>query len=193
MAGNKRKVQEVNAGSMADIAFLLLIFFLVVTTMASDYGLQRVLPPWQEDQTPAQDVKERNLYLVYINSSNKIMAGGEYVEIWQIKDLAKEFVLNPTNSPTRPEILMKEVDLIGTIPVSEGIVSLQSDRGTNYETYIAVQNELTRAFNELREEASMKYFGKPMKALSKQQNFAITSAGGAVPMKISEAEPRKTF
>ena len=190
MAGNKRKVPEINAGSMADISFLLLIFFLVATTMSTDYGIPRVLPPWQEDQQTPQEEKERNMFLVFVSKFNTIMADGQEIELWQLKDMAKEFVLNPTNSPTKPEIVMTEVELIGTVPVSKGIVSLQNDRGTSYEMYIKVQNELTKAFNEIREDAAMKYFQKPMDQLTKQQQAAIALA---VPLKISEAEPRKTF
>lgn len=188
MAGNKRKIQEINAGSMADIAFLLLIFFLVATTMSTDYGINRILPPWQEDQDQEMQVKERNLFLVFVDKSNRIMAGGEVIELWQLKDRAKEFVLNPTNSPDLPEMVPTNIELIGTVPVSSGIISLQNDRGASYETYIAIQNELTKVFNELREDASQKYFSKSYRHLVKEQRDAVNTA---VPQKISEAEPRQ--
>ena len=94
MAGDKRKVQEINAGSMADIAFLLLIFFLVATTMNTDTGLTRVLPPMPDPNQKQEDVKvkERNLLLVFVSKGNNIMAGGQQMDIHQLKDKAKEFI-----------------------------------------------------------------------------------------------------
>lgn len=189
MAGNKRQVQEVNAGSMADIAFLLLIFFLVATTMNKDFGINRVLPPYQEKQDQEMQVKQRNLFLVFVNRSNEIMAGGEVIDLSQLGDKAREFLLNRTNDENLPEIEIKEIDLLGKVAVSKGIISLQNDRGTYYETYIAVQNELTKVYNDLRDEASHRYFQKSFNDLVKEQRDAIAAA---VPISISEAEPRQT-
>ncbi len=190
MAGNKRKVQEVNAGSMADIAFLLLIFFLVATTMNKDYGINRVLPPYQEDQTKEMEVKQRNVFLVFVDRENRIMAGGDIIELSQLGAKAKEFLQNPTRDENLPEIEIKEIDLLGRVAVSKGVISLQNDRGTHYDTYIAVQNELTKVYNELRDEASQRYFQKPFNELMiKEQRDAIVAA---IPISISEAEPRVT-
>ena len=148
MAINKRKIPEINAGSMADIAFLLLIFFLVATTMNTDTGIQRVLPPWVENPTDdAPPIKERNLMAVKVNQYDQIQMQGKLVDLHQVKDLAKEFILNAGNSEDLPEKKMTEIELIGQYPVSEGVISLQNDRGTSYDMYIKVQNELTRAFN----------------------------------------------
>lgn len=184
----KRQVQEINAGSMADIAFLLLIFFLVATTMNVDTGLQRVLPPLS-DQTQEQEVevKKRNLLLVFVNTFDDIQVAGERMDITQVKDKAKEFILNPNNSPDLPEKLDTQIDLIGSYPVSQGVISLQNDRGTSYNKYIMVQNELTRAFNEVRNEVAMQKFGRSFAELDEKEREAITKA---VPLKISEAEPK---
>lgn len=184
----KREVQEINAGSMADIAFLLLIFFLVATTMNVDTGLQRVLPPFS-DQTQNQEVevKKRNLLLVFVNKFDDIQVAGERMDITQVKDKAKEFILNAANSPDLPEKLDTEIDLIGSYPVSQGVISLQNDRGTSYNKYIMVQNELTRAFNEVRNEVSLQKFGRSFAELDEKEREAITKA---VPLKISEAEPK---
>ncbi len=184
----KRQVQEINAGSMADIAFLLLIFFLVATTMNVDTGLQRVLPPFS-DQTQNQEVevKKRNLLLVFVNKFDDIQVAGERMDITQVKDKAKEFILNAANSPDLPEKLDTEIDLIGSYPVSQGVISLQNDRGTSYNKYIMVQNELTRAFNEVRNEVSLQKFGRSFAELDEKEREAITKA---VPLKISEAEPK---
>ena len=193
MAGNKRKVQEINAGSMADIAFLLLIFFLVATTMNPETGLLRVLPPMPDKDQKQEDikVKERNLLLVFVSKSNYIMAGGQQMDIHQLKDKAKEFILNPMDDENLPEKKMKEFELPDgskwTYPVSDGVISLQTDRGTSYETYIMVQNELTRAYNEIRDEAAMHKFGVKFADLKEEERKIVTQA---VPQSISEAEPR---
>ena len=185
----KKKTPEVNASSMADIAFLLLIFFLVSTTMNVDSGIMRVLPPMPEDeQEEVEDlVHKRNVLLVFISANDEIMVGGERMEIYDITNKVKEFVMNPNNDPHLPEREEKEIDILGTYPVSKGIVSLQNDRGTSYEMYVKVQNELTRAFNELRDDLSQQKFGKKFKDLETNTKKAISEA---IPLKISEAEPR---
>lgn len=184
-----KKVPEINASSTADIAFLLLIFFLVSTTMNVDSGIQRVLPPMPDPNQKNEgiDVHKRNLMLVFVSASDAIMVGGQRSDITTIKDKVKEFILNPNNDPTLPESEVTEIDLIGNYPVSKGVVSLQNDRGTSYNTYIMVQNELTRAFNEVRDELSNRKFGKKYSELDESQRSAIQKA---VPLKISEAEPR---
>lgn len=184
----KREIQEINAGSMADIAFLLLIFFLVATTMNVDTGLQRVLPPISDQKQDQEiEVKKRNLLLVFVNTFDDIQMAGERMDISQVKDKAKEFILNPANSPDLPEKTDTEIDLIGTYPVSQGVISLQNDRGTSYNKYIMVQNELTRAFNEVRNEVALQKFGRSFGELGEKEREAITKA---VPLKISEAEPK---
>ena len=197
MATDKRKVQEINAGSMADIAFLLLIFFLVATTMNTDTDLARMLPPIPpEDQKQEEiKVKERNLFLVLINGSGQIMAGQpgkqEFIELRQLKEKTKEFILNPLSTEDLPEKEEKEFDLPDgskwVYPVSMGVVSLQTTRDTGYQPYIMVQNELARAFNEIRDEVAMRKFGDKFDSLTPEQRDIITKA---VPLKISEAEPR---
>ena len=197
MATDKRKVQEINAGSMADIAFLLLIFFLVATTMNTDTGLARMLPPIPPDDQKQEEikVKERNLFLVLINGSGQIMAGQpgkqEFIELRQLKEKTKEFILNPLSTEDLPEKEEKEFDLPDgskwVYPVSMGVVSLQTTRDTGYQPYIMVQNELARAFNEIRDEVAMRKFGDKFDSLTPEQRDIITKA---VPLKISEAEPR---
>ncbi len=194
MSTDKRKVQEINAGSMADIAFLLLIFFLVATTMNVDTGLMRMLPPMPEkdQQQDELKVKERNLLLVFVSGSGNIMAGGEQMDIRGLKDKAKEFILNPMDADNLPEKEDKEFDLPDgskwTYPVSSGVISLQTTRDTGYQVYIMVQNELARAFNEVRDDVSMRKFNTHFEDLTREQRDVITKA---VPLKISEAEPRQ--
>ena len=192
--GNARKTPEVRADSQADIAFLLLIFFLVATTMNSDKGLSRVLPPLPPEDVKVEDikVKERNVLLVFVNAAGQIMAGNESMDIRGLKDKAKEFILNPMDDENLPEKKDTEIDMPDgskwVYPVSEGVISLQTTRDTNYEVYIMVQNELSRAFNEVREQVAMQKFGHAFKDLNEDQRSAVTKA---VPQKISEAEPRQ--
>lgn len=193
MATDKRKIQEINAGSMADIAFLLLIFFLVATTMNVDTGLVRVLPPMPDPNINQEDikVKERNLFPVLVAGNGTIMAGGEQIDIHRLKDKAKEFILNPMDKENLPEKEVKEFDLPDgskwAYNISLGVISLQTTRDTNYQIYIMVQNELTRAFNEIRDDVSMQKFGAKYSDLTEDQRNVVTKA---VPLKISEAEPR---
>jgi biopolymer transport protein ExbD len=182
-----RPIQEINAGSMADIAFLLLIFFLVTTTMDVDSGITRKLPPIQEKQQNDEKIKERNVYVVSINYHNQVAVEGELMPVNKICDGVKEFIKNPNNNPNLSEKKEKDIPLLGKMMVSKGVVSLQNDNGTSYSKYIEVQNELVRAFNELRDEFAMKQWGKKYKDLSKEQQDAVKKI---YPMTISEAEPR---
>ena len=194
---DKRKVPEVNSSSQADIAFSLLIFFLVATTMNTDTGLARMLPPMPPENQQQEDVKvkERNLFLVLISGNGAIMAGTpknqEIIELRQLTDKAKEFILNPMDDKDLPEKKDEELELPDgskwTYPVSQGVVSLQTTRDTGYQAYIQVQNELTRAFNEVRDEVSERKFGSKFADLTEEQRGVITKA---IPLKISEAEPR---
>lgn len=184
-----RKVPEINASSMADIAFLLLIFFLVTTTMNVDTGLPRMLPPMPEKDQKQDDieVKQRNVFTVLINKSDRLLVRGEPMDVSMLKEKTKEFVMNPNNDPNMSEHEDKDVDMIGTFSVSKGVVSLQNDRGTSYTMYMKVQNELVAAYNELREDLSRSNFGKPYDKLSQDEKDAISKA---IPSRISEAEPK---
>ena len=190
----KKNIPEINASSQADIAFTVLIFFLVVSTMDIDTGIVRVLPPMADPNVKQEDikVKERNLLLVFVSGSGSIMAGGKVISLSALKDKAKEFILNPTNDKNLPEKKDTAIEMPDgskwTYPVSEGVISLQNTRDTSYQVYIQVQNELTRAFNEVRDEVAMAKFGKKFADLEEAERKVITKA---IPMKISEAEPRK--
>ena len=190
----KKNIPEINASSQADIAFTVLIFFLVVSTMDIDTGIVRVLPPMADPNVKQEDikVKERNLLLVFVSGSGNIMAGGKVISLNALKDKAKEFILNPLDDKDLPEKKATEIEMPDgskwSYPVSEGVISLQNTRDTSYQVYIQVQNELTRAFNEVRDEVAMAKFGKKFADLDEAERKVITKA---IPMKISEAEPRK--
>ena len=191
---SKKNIPEINASSQADIAFTVLIFFLVVSTMDIDTGIVRMLPPMADPNVKQEDikVKERNLLLVFVAGSGNIMAGGKVISLDALKDKAKEFILNPLDDKDLPEKKPTDIEMPDgskwTYPVSEGVISLQNARDTKYNVYIQVQNELTRAFNEVRDEVAKAKFGKEFKDLDEAENKVITKA---IPMKISEAEPRK--
>lgn len=191
MAKKKREVQEINASSMADISFLLLIFFLVTTSMATDKGLSRKLPaPVPEDQVQEEDVdiNKRNILMVLINSNDLLMVNGEVLPINKLKERTKEFVANPNNSATLPVKKPEEVPFFGTMMITKDhVISLQNDRGTSYQAYINVQNELVAAYNELREDLSRTKFGTSYNELDEERQKAVQQV---YPQRISEAEPK---
>lgn len=189
----KRKVQEINASSMADIAFLLLIFFLVTTTMSVDKGLSRRLPPPlpPDMEKPDIDVKKRNIFVVLINSNNQILCQGELIDVRQLKEKAKEFITNWGDDPDLPERSSIEVNF-GSFPeqmlvTKDHVISLQNDRGTEYQKYIEVQNELVAAYSELRNDISKEKYGKLFADLNEEQQGEVQKV---YPQKISEAEPK---
>jgi len=203
MARIKRDLPEINAGSMADIAFLLLIFFLVTTTMDTDTGLMRVLPPFIEDIPEDQpDVKARNVFVVLANAADNLLVEDEYMQVEELKDAAKEFIIGQQNNPdnTRfPEFKVSENPLIikyfgANKLISKQIVSLQNDRGTSYELYIAIQDQLASAYREVRDEVAIERFGKKYLELKKSDNKLENEQAKAVrkliPQRISEAEPK---
>jgi biopolymer transport protein ExbD len=174
---------------MADIAFIALIFFLMVTTMDKEEGISRLLPPIPPEDQKMEDLKvnRRNIIQVKINSNDRLLAGSQPMEVSQLKDKIKEFMTNPYDDPNLPEKEIQDIPGLGPTPVSKGVISLQNDRGTTYQAYITVQNELIKAINELRDDFSMKTFGKKYSKLDEDKQEMVRKA---VPQKISEAEPK---
>lgn len=184
----RKKTPEINATSTADIAFLLLIFFLVSTTMDVDSGLFRRLPPMPpEDMVQVPPVAKRNVLQVLVNKDDLLAVNGNLMQISDLKEKAKEFILNKDNKPDLPSKVLKEIPFFGKVEVSRGIVSLQSDRGTSYRMYIAVQDELTAAYNEVRDMKAMEQWGKKYEELDEEQMDAVRKY---IPTAISEAEPK---
>jgi biopolymer transport protein ExbD len=184
---SKRKIPEVNAGSMADIAFLLLIFFLVTTTMDVDSGILRKLPAWNPDVQNPDKVKERNVLPVLINKQNQLAVNGELMDAIALTEEVKHFFLNPANAEDLPEKRVVEVAFFGNVEVSKGVVSLQNDRGTEYGKYIEVQNAIVRAFDEMRDDVAVAKFGKKLNDLPEDKQDAVREI---IPLAISEAEPK---
>ena len=184
-----KKTPAINSSSTADIAFLLLCYFLMTTTMGTQTGLSRRLPPMPENQEKVDDqkVNRRNIIIVKINSADRLLASRDPIDVSQLKDKIREFLTNPNNDPNLPEKEEIEIEGYGKCPVSKGVISLQNDRGTSYHAYIAVQNELVKAINELRDEFAKKNYGKPFIKLTEDQQDIVKKA---VPQNISEAEPK---
>ena len=193
MARKKRTMPGVNATSTADIAFMLLIFFLTTTSMDTDKGLARRLPPPPDPNVKQDDnlkVKERNVLQVRINKDNQLMVGSEYMEVSQLRAKAKEFIANPNDDETLPEKHVVNIPLLGgdCMVAKNHVISVTNDVGTSYQAYIDVQNELVAAYNELRNEKAKSAFGKDYVECSEDEQKAIRDFH---PQKISEAEPKK--
>jgi biopolymer transport protein ExbD len=191
MGKASRKAPEINAGSMADIAFLLLIFFLVTTTMDVDSGLVRRLPPPPEDVPADSDIKNRNIMVVLINANDQLLVRGEPMNISELRKFTKEFIANPADRENLPEKSTVDIPLLGPTRVSKQVISLQNDRATSYDIYIKVQNELAAAYNELRNEFARQKFGKTYDELiSADDSDKISAVRDVYPQRISEAEPK---
>jgi biopolymer transport protein ExbD len=204
MGRRSRELQEINAGSMADIAFLLLIFFLVTTTMDTDTGLTRVLPPYIDEQTqePPPPVNARNVFVVLANANDNMLVEDEYMQIEDLKDAAKEFIIGRPNDLTNEKYpdfkKVEDPDLIkyfgANQMISKQIISLQNDRGTSYDLYVQIQDQLASAYREARDEMSMEKFGVSYTELSKSDKEEDKEKAQAIkaliPQRISEAEPK---
>lgn len=207
--GRKRKLGQFNASSQADIAFMLLIFFLVTTSMSTEQGLFRQLPPPSNDKDASDKINERNVFVVLINKDNQLAVEGNLEDINVLTEKTIEFLTNPSNKDDLSEqvkaskkmeeaiaankgeeaaMYKKLVDECGDPNITKGVVSLQNDRGTKYETYIQVQNEIVAAFNICRDNFSKENFGgKKFDDLSANEQKLVKLV---FPLSISEAEPK---
>lgn len=170
-----RMTNEINAGSMADIAFLLLIFFLVTTTIVEDKGITVKLPPWSDEEPDITKLKKRNVFSVLVNSQDQLLVRGELARVEELRERAKTFINNPLNLEDMSE------------DPTKAIISLKNDRGTSYEAYLMVYNELKAAYSELWDELSRQRYGIPY---SEDMPFAYKKTiREEIPFVLSEAEP----
>ena len=184
-----KKTPQINSASMADIAFIILTFFLMVTTMETEYGMIRMLPPWTDAQDVVEPINERNVFVVNVNQHNNLMVKGQITDIRNLREMAKDFFDLTKMGDHDPEKEQKELPLLGLTTVNKGaVISLQNDRGTSYRTYMQVQNELTAAIRELRDEFSLQRFGSKFDDSTPDQQDVVGK--DVFPMAISEAEPR---
>ena len=204
----RRSAPEVNAGSMADIAFLLLIFFLVTTTIETDSGINRKLPPMEEIIDPPI-IKERNIFTVVVNKNNQILVEEKLMEIRSLRSEAVAFLDNGGGLAEEAcDYCQGSRDRSSSDNPDKAIISLKNDRETDYKVYISVQNELVAAYNQLRDREFMalypeermtyveadKLYTDPrtspkVKAKIKPK---INVLKKMYPQKLSEAEPSKT-
>ena len=185
-----RKVPAINASSMADISFLLLIFFLITTSMDVSQGLARRLPqpPDPNQKVEETDINQRNLFVVKINSANQLLVQGQETDIKQLRAKAKEFIDNPNNDPNLPVLVTEEIEGLGVVTYTpDHVISVQNDVDTQYQAYLDVQNELIAAYNELRDAFARRQFGKAYNELDEDQQKLVQKV---YPQKISEAEPK---
>lgn len=188
-----RKTPGLNTSSMADISFLLLTFFLMTSSINTDTGISRRLPPpLPPNQDKPPEVHERNIFVVYVNYADMVMYGPgndrSGRDVKHLREDVKAF-FNKPESMGGPETVPMTIDGFGgaTYNVSKGVISLRNDRGTSFDTYIWVQNELAAAINEMRDELSKTKFGKSYADINDTQREAIDKA---IPVAISEAEPK---
>jgi len=186
-----KKTPGINGSSMADISFILFIFFLMVTTMGTDFGLIRQLPPWVEHNPndTGDKINQRNVFVVAISMNNDMLVRNEYTDISELRSMAKDFFDINNTGDRYPEKEAREISLVGTINVNRtAVVSLQNDRGTAYKVYIQAQNELAGAINELRDEFCVQHFGRRYEDCTEDQRDVVSKE--VYPMSISEAEPK---
>ncbi len=200
----RRATPEVNAGSLADIAFLLLIFFLVTTTIETDSGISRKLPPMQDEEIEPPIIKEKNIFQVIVNRNNDLLVEDELMELSDLREAAVAFLDNGGGvGPDACDYCQGAGDPTSSDnPFDKAVIMLVNDRQTEYGTYIAVQNELVAAYNELRNRSAQRLFGKPFAQMEadyddvrytgnkdrlKEQIEQIRSMW---PQRLSEADPK---
>ncbi len=199
----KRTAPEVNAGSMADIAFLLLIFFLVTTTIETDKGISRKLPPIQDENVEPPIIKQKNIFTVIVNRDNQLLVEDQPMKVKDLRAAAVKFLDNGAGvGEDACSYCQGAKDPSSSDNPTKAIISLVNDRKTEYRTYISVQNELVAAYNELRNQAAQKLYGKDyiqMENNYNDPNFRgnkevlkerLDKVKDMYPQKLSEAEPK---
>lgn len=184
----KHEIPQVNSSASADIAFLLLVFFLIASSMGTEKGIFRRLLPGISKDAPKvkQEIQKRNLLVLKIDSENRLFCNDSLMNISELKDVAVNFISNPYNNDSLPERQEKEIPFLGKMSVtSNHIISLQISREAGYNTYVSVQNELQAAYNHLRNEMSKNRFRKIYAALDSEHQSAIREI---YPQRIIESE-----
>lgn len=198
----RRASPEVNAGSMADIAFLLLIFFLVTTTIETDRGISRKLPPIPEDNVVPPVIKQKNIFTVIVNRDNELLVEDEVMELSELRQAAVDFLDNGAGVGEEAcDFCQGARDPASSDNPEKAIISLVNDRRTEYRTYISVQNELVAAYNELRDREARRLYGRSYLEMESQYNDPnfrgdketlkeqLDVIKEMYPQKLSEAEP----
>jgi biopolymer transport protein ExbD len=203
----RKGAPEVNAGSMADIAFLLLIFFLVTTTIETDAGLDRMLPPIEPPNEEPPVIKQKNIFTVNINRNGQLLVEEEIMDIKNLREAAKAFLDNggaPSGSPEYCNYCKGKRDASSSDNPDKAIISLKNDRETKYSTYITVQNELVGAYNDLRNREAQRLYGRDFvemeeaylnpetpSSVREELKDKVKRIQELFPQKLSEAETSK--
>lgn len=184
----RRQVPSLNTTSTADISFMLLIFFLVTTSMDTDRGLMRLLPPPPKtEQQQETKVKERNVLNVSIDDSDRLFCNGQPVTPAELRRRVIAFVENADGDAALPEKHPVDIPLLGRcMTTAKHVISVQTDRNTSYDAYFQLQNTLVLAYTQLRNALAQQRFGRPYRLCTPEQREAV---GRYYPMRISEAEP----
>jgi biopolymer transport protein ExbD len=202
----KRAAPEVNAGSMADIAFLLLIFFLVTTTIEKDKGILRSLPPIDDSEVEPPVIRQRNLFTILVNRDDRLLVEEEEMNIKDLRQAAIDFLDNGGSTNQEGEACdycQGKRDESSSDHPDKAIITLKHDRETTYGRYIAVQNELVAAYNFLRDREALRLYNRTFTSMLEEKeknqfnkderlNEQIEEIKEMYPMKLSEAEPDKS-
>ncbi|MDR1552262.1 MAG: biopolymer transporter ExbD [Prevotellaceae bacterium] len=191
MIRNKKETPELNSTSTADISFLLICFFLMTSSMDQSMGINRVLPPIppEDQKIPENQIKPHNVLQVLVDGQDRLSVNQKTIDIRDLKATTKEFILNPNNDPSKSSKKEEDIPGAGKVMISEAVISLQNVRSTSYEKYLQVQNELTAAYNELRNEESLSRFSRKFDDLTETQRNVITTI---YRQRISESPPKDT-
>lgn len=183
----KHRVPELNTTSTADISFMLLTFFLVTTSMDSDEGIVRQLPPMPADKEQAvAEVKRRNVMVIAIDAADSLTCNGRPVAMAGLKDAAMEFIDNKSGRADLPERVWRDIPLLGRCSVTANhVVFIRADRAATYKAYFAVQDAVAAAYNELRDRLARRRFARRYAECTAEQQEAVREY---YPVRLSEGE-----
>lgn len=185
MKESRKTISGINAGSMADIAFLLLIFFLVTTTFPEDVqGIEGVLPkPCPKGVDCNTELNERNIFSIRLNKNNELMANNELITVDELRASIKAFVDN--NGDQSCTYCHGAKDATSSDNPKMAVITIHTDREASYDNYIEVQNELVGAYYDLRKALSMVKFQKDVAYLTEEEVLELQEA---YPFRITEAD-----
>lgn len=183
----KHRVPELNTTSTADISFMLLTFFLVTTSMDSDEGIVRQLPPMPADKEQAvAEVKRRNVMVIAIDAADSLTCNGRPVAMAGLKDAVMEFIDNKSGRADLPERVWRDIPLLGRCSVTANhVVFIRADRAATYKAYFAVQDAVAAAYNELRDRLARRRFARRYAECTAEQQEAVREY---YPVRLSEGE-----
>ena len=183
----KHRVPELNTTSTADISFMLLTFFLVTTSMETDKGIARQLPPMPAGgEQSVNEVKRRNVMVIDIGAGDSLACNGRPVDMASLKGRVMEFVDNKSGSSALPERIERNIPLLGKCAVTANhVIFIHADRAATYKAYFGVQDAVTAAYNTLRDRLAEERFGRRYSECTDAQQEAVREY---YPMRLSEGD-----